>query len=316
MNVENSINILCSTDDNYVPYCGIMLTSLFENNKDAKIHVYLMTETMSDSNWARLQELTRKYSQNISPIIIDSRKLKDCPMHDDDYVSLATYYRLLAPQLLPQEIDKILYLDCDMIIDQSIESLYNTDIENYALAAALDEDYMNEGKYQRLEYTFEKKYFNAGVLLINLKYWRDYKVMQRCFEYIKGNACKLIFHDQDTLNFVLKDEKKEIHIKNNFQTGFIHKKRYVEPGLINDINESVVAPVVIHYTGLNKPWKYGVHPYKNHFLHYKSISAWSGTRQEYGRSIKERIVECIYSIFYALRIKKQHYSFTIPEQNK
>ena len=102
------INILCTPDDNYIPYCGIMLTSLFENNKDAKIHVYLMTETMSDSNWARLQELTRKYSQNIYPIIIDRRKLKDCPMHDDDYVSLATYYRLLAPQLLPQEIDKIL----------------------------------------------------------------------------------------------------------------------------------------------------------------------------------------------------------------
>ena len=316
MKETTSYNILCATDDNYAPYCGIMLTSLFENNKELNFCIYILVEQLSNKSKNEFATLARIYNQRIEIITVDSDKLKDCPMHDDDYVSLVTYYRLLAPQLLPQEIDKLLYLDSDMIIDRSIESLYNTDIENYAIAAALDEDYMNEEKYKRLEYAFEKKYFNAGVLLINLKYWRDNKVMQRCFEYIKGNANKLIFHDQDTLNFVLKDEKKEIHIKNNFQTGFIHKKRNVEPGLINDINESVVAPVVIHYTGLNKPWKYGVHPYKNHFLHYKSISAWSEIKQEDGRNMKERIVECIYSIFYALRIKKRHYSFTIAEQNK
>lgn len=313
----DSINILCATDNDYVPYCGIMLTSLFENNKEAKIHVYLMTETMSDSNWARLQELTRKYSQNISPIIIDSRKLKDCPMHDDDYVSLATYYRLLAPQLLPQEIDKILYLDCDMIIDQSIESLYNTDIENYALAAALDEDYMNEGKYQRLEYTFEKKYFNAGVLLINLKYWRDYKVMQRCFEYIKGNACKLFFHDQDTLNAVLNKEVKLLSVKYNLQTAMLCRNTSLNTDTKLEIEKYKYQPTIIHYTGASKPWQKGsLHPYTKRFLRYKQLSLWSGhPLTKVNRTFLELMLHIRNSIIWFIGLKKRPKTYIIEAQD-
>lgn len=313
----DSINILCATDNDYVPYCGIMLTSLFENNKEAKIYVYLMTETISDSNWARLQELTRKYSQNISPIIIDSRKLKDCPMHDDDYVSLATYYRLLAPQLLPQEIDKILYLDCDMIIDQSIESLYNTDIENYALAAALDEDYMNEGKYQRLEYTFEKKYFNAGVLLINLKYWRDYKVMQRCFEYIKGNACKLIFHDQDTLNAVLNKEVKLLSVKYNLQTAMLCRNTSLNTDTKLEIEKYKYQPTIIHYTGASKPWQKGsLHPYTKRFLRYKQLSLWSGhPLTKVNRTFLELMLHIRNSIIWFIGLKKRPKTYIIEAQD-
>ncbi len=313
----DSINILCATDNDYVPYCGIMLTSLFENNKEAKIHVYLMTETISDSNWARLQELTRKYSQNISPIIIDSRKLKDCPMHDDDYVSLATYYRLLAPQLLPQEIDKILYLDCDMIIDQSIESLYNTDIENYALAAALDEDYMNEGKYQRLEYTFEKKYFNAGVLLINLKYWRENNVTKRCFQYILGNPNKIILHDQDTLNAVLNKEVKLLSVKYNLQTAMLCRNTSLNTDTKLEIEKYKYQPTIIHYTGASKPWQKGsLHPYTKRFLRYKQLSLWSGhPLTKVNRTFLELMLHIRNSIIWFIGLKKRPKTYIIEAQD-
>ena len=113
-------NILCATDDNYVPYCGIMLTSLFENNKGLNFCIYILVEHLSNKSKSEFATLAKKYSQNIEIITVDGEKLKECPIRTGDHVSIVTYYRLLAPILLPSDVDKILYLDCDMIINGNI----------------------------------------------------------------------------------------------------------------------------------------------------------------------------------------------------
>ena len=90
-------NILCATDDNYVPYCGIMLTSLFENNKELNLCIYILAEHLSDRSRNEFAELAKNYDQKIEIITVNNETLKDCPIRIGDHVSIATYYRLLAP---------------------------------------------------------------------------------------------------------------------------------------------------------------------------------------------------------------------------
>ena len=206
-----------------------MLTSLFENNKELNFCIYILTEHLSDRSKNELATLANSYNQRIEIITVDSEILKNCPIRQGDHVSIATYYRLLAPKLLPSNIEKILYLDCDMIIDSDITDLYNVDINGYPIAMSLDETFFDDEKYQRLDYDKKYLYQNAGVALFNIKYWRDNNIVEKCFEYISNNADKIIFHDQDTLNALLHKEIKQLPIKYNLQTGFLynaHKKSY------------------------------------------------------------------------------------------
>ena len=273
--MDNIINILCATDDRYVPYCGIMLTSLFVNNQGSKFRVFVLTDKMSEANIASMEKLADKYGNTIKIVKVDADVLKDCPIRKKDHVSLATYYRLLAPVLLPEDVGRILYLDCDMVVDGSVKDLWNQDLDDIALAAVIDEDYLGLSKYERLGLNPYRKYFNAGVLLINLEYWREHDVMGRCLECVASMPEKLLLHDQDTLNFVLQDEVKLLEVKYNFQTGFLYKGTAMEVPVAQEVMRTINSPVIIHFTGKRKPWlTHYYHPYVLKFLYYRSISLW------------------------------------------
>lgn len=312
------INILCATDDNYVSYCGIMLTSLFENNKDVNIDVYLMTAGLNDKNRLDFISLSEKYGVNIHIVKVDDDALKNCPIRLGDHVSLVTYYRLLAPILLPNTVDRILYLDCDMIVNSSIKVLYNENIDDCAYGAVLDEAFQDIEKYERLEYQREKLYCNAGMMLINLEYWRKNQVMERCLDYIEKNPSKVLFHDQDTINVVLQDEKKLLPLKYNFQTGFILSHYKFDDIIMHEILETVYSPVIIHYTGgISKPWfAKSKHPYTNIFLYYKNISLWRKFPLLDRRTFYNKFVDFLLELIWTLGIKKRPKSYIIEMQNK
>ncbi len=312
-----SYKVLCATDNAYVPYCGVMLTSLFENNKNISIDVYVLTEGLSEQNVASFQTLAKKYNQNIYIVAVNSDSVKDCPIQNKDYVSIATYYRLLAQEVLPHHIDKILYLDCDMIISSNITELYNTNINDYAIAAVLDEDFMTQEKYSRLGYPMEKRYFNAGMLLMNLKYWRDNNVMERCFEYINNYPDRLKFHDQDTLNLILQNEKKFLNVKYNLQTGFMYTYNNYDQGSLSEIHEAVTSPTIIHFTGPNKPWfKECKHPFRKRFLYYKNISLWKEQPLiRVRKSFKDYFIKIRNSVIWSIGLKKKPQTYIIKAQD-
>jgi lipopolysaccharide biosynthesis glycosyltransferase len=239
--------------------------------------------------------------------------VENFPIKERDHVSLATYYRLFAPVILPKDMDRILYLDCDMIIDGPINSMYHDDIGNAALACVLDEDYMSEKKYDRLDLEYTRTYFNAGMLLINLDYWRRHNVYERCMECISRIPEKLILHDQDTLNVVLKDEVKHIPMKYNMQTAFLYTKTRLEDSVREELLETLDTPVIIHYTGSRKPWlRHYYHPYLDHFRYYLGISRWKDIPLT--KIFKEEWRYWRHSIKFALKIKK--YPFIIKTVNR
>lgn len=279
---ESTIHILCASDDNYASYYGIMLTSLFESNPDEDFHIHMMIgeNSFCDETRSLYKRLMGIYHQKISYITVKASSLAHCPIRIGDHVTLATYYRLLAPALLPAELDKILWLDGDIIIDRPIGDLYRTDISNYGIGTVIDESYKNASIYERLGLNPQIPYTSAGVLLINLSYWRRHQLMERCMECINKMADKLLFHDQDTLNVVLQEQKYLLPVKWNFQSGFLR------PWIFEDFDEelkqrivsSADEPAIIHYSGPGKPWfKYNDHPYRPFFLYYKRLSLWKDT---------------------------------------
>ena len=310
------MNILCATDDNYVPYCGIMLTSLFENNKEQNIVVYLMTGGLNEKNTIAFERLAINYNQKIQIVKVDNGALNSCPIRKGDHISIAAYYRLLVPILLPKSMDKILYLDCDMIINKSLEDLYNVEINNYALGVVLDEDFQNQDKYDRLQYDCKKGYFNSGMLLINFDYWCKNSVMERCFDYINNNPEKIKFHDQDTLNAVLQDEKKMLPITYNFQTGFLYKRYKFSAKIGRAIVKTIEdLPTILHYTGPGKVWVVGSkHPYVEYYLYYRSISLWKDFPLIDSRSLKDRLLQFRNELIWMFGIKKRPQTYIIDRQ--
>lgn len=313
--MEEVINILCTPDDNYVPYCGIMLTSLFENNKEENIVVYILCEKLSDKNIADLESLAIAYNKEIRFIYLTKELFNNCPIREGDHVSIAAYYRIIAPNLLPKEIDKILYLDCDIIINDNITNLYNTDIAGYSFGAIIDEGYYNPEIYRRLEYSNEFYYINSGVILFNLDYWRKYSLSEECLSYISENNEKVIFHDQDTLNAVLHETIKLLPITYNFQTGFMLTHYSLGEDMKKEIEKAVYTPKIIHYTGYGKPWHFhSQHPYARRFIYYRDLSIWKDTPLIDNWSIKDKIYYLISNAIWKLGLKKRPQSYIIEKQ--
>lgn len=309
-------NILCSPDNNYTQYCGIMLTSLFENNKEQLFNIIVLCNNLSKENKESLYALAKKYNQQLVIQNIDDNLIKEWPIREGDHISIAAYYRLLTPIILPDDIDKILYLDCDIIVNGNIKELYNCNIRNVALGAVLDEDYKNEVKYSRLEYSKEKPYINSGVLLINLEYWRKNNVTNRLLSYINDNPDKVLFHDQDTINAVLHNEITLLPIKYNFQTGFLYKRLIADENILSEIEECKYTPCIIHFTGPNKPWiKDSQHPYCNRFKHFKTLSLWSATPLVVKKTnVLEKLINIRNNIIWYLGIKKRLQTYIIAKQ--
>ena len=126
------IHIACNIDDNYTQHCGVMINSLYENNKEERITVHVIVDKLSDNSKLSLTKITQKYNQSIYFHEVKGFALLQLPNLKDYYLSAAAYLRLFIPEILT-ELNKIIYLDCDLIIRKKITALWNTAISLYAM---------------------------------------------------------------------------------------------------------------------------------------------------------------------------------------
>lgn len=200
------------------------------------------------------------------------------------HVTKATYYRLFLQKFLDEDIDRLLYLDGDIVVTGSLRPLWETKLNGYAIGAVTD---MSESlqEYTRLGYPREKGYFNAGVLLINLVYWRDHDVQNSFLDLILNHPDQIKLHDQDVLNICFCDSKLRLPLKYNVQNGFFFKREYLEldaEKYKEQINEAVSDSVIIHYTCQIKPWyKESKHPLAKEFWKYLNMTEWKGYKAKW-----------------------------------
>lgn len=288
------MNILLSTDNNYTVPTGVLMTSIGINNPVCNYHI-LVDDNFSEENRQLLMSVARRHSSTIAFYVLPENLLEDLPFGRENmpkHVSLATYYRLFVTEFLPKDIRKILYLDGDIIVRKSIENLWNEDISGYALGAVHDIDEKVNFLTWKLPYSTNEGYFNAGVLLINLDYWRENNCKEQFLSFIREHGDVIRLHDQDVLNSVFHDKKKWLPVDYNFQHGFILRHPVYSEALKDEVASVKHSPSIVHYT-YGKPWeRYCSHPMRKVWHYYRRQSPLSGIRVKPGTSaltLKERL---------------------------
>ena len=266
------IHIACAADNKYTQHTVVMLTSLFENNKENEIHLHFFSADFNIENQKIIEKTVTKYQQKFSFYSLDAELFKDC--YVSDHVSFATYYRIVIPNILVNQTSKILYLDTDIVVCKNLKPLWDLNIENYTIAAANE---INFDGPSRLGFDEQYKYFNAGILLINAKNWVSVNLQEILFNYIKLHTNKLTFWDQDALNANLYNKRLTLapHWNQLSPVFEVNNDTLLKVYSADEIRILKTSPAIIHYSGSSKPWNYlNIHPFKGEYYKYLSLTDW------------------------------------------
>ena len=266
---KDDIHICTACDEGYAQHFGVMLTSLLKNKKSEDIiYVYVLDGGISEASKKRLENLPfygEKLFVYYIPMNLDKFEIVLSSLKGT-HLTLATYFRLLMSILLPNFINKLLYLDVDLIVRTSLLPLYNQSVDGYLMGGVKDVIVAENCRRLNLE-----KYVNAGVLLVNLAQWRINKIENRFFEYIRKNKDKIVYHDQDVLNVVLQNGIFYLNPLWNAQTASY-------PGS-EEQNEIGKRANIVHFVSDRKPWVEGSNsPFANEYYEYRKISPWGGVK--------------------------------------
>jgi len=253
------LNILVTLNAAYIPPLKVMLRSLFDNCS-GNLDIYIMHSDIKDAQIKMLSEYIGSYGHTLYPIRVSKDTFSGAPVHS--YYSKEMYYRLIAYAYLPEHVDRILYLDPDILVINPIESLYYIDMDGYYFAAAAHTkpviDYINKIRLK----TDSNRYYNSGVLLINAALLRKEMEVSRIYDYIREHAGELILPDQDVLNGLFWSKIKPLdECLYNYDARRYRSYLISSKGRIN-MDFVVYNTVILHFCGKHKPW----HPnYKYRF---------------------------------------------------
>lgn len=302
--MENEvIHIASALDDNFLMPTGVMLVSLFENNKTTMFHVHLFSANLTTKTIDKLHAITKKYGTQFNYYQIDKNLFNH--FNINERISLASYYRIIIPEIIGTKLKKILYLDGDMIINGNIKQLWDTDLEDYIIGAIDDTVAIDTKEFKRLGIPEMYGYFNAGTLLINTEKWIANNTTCKLFNYLHENSDIIRFHDQDGLNGTLFKDRKKLSPIWNQQVGFF----YCHPKFIRSIFPSISLKKIkweskiIHFNGKEKPWHYvSRHPFKEKFRHYLWLSGLTNYPEDI--TLRKKLKKCAYQLLGWQRMSK------------
>ena len=259
--MKNTIPVFFATDDNYVPFLGVTLKSMMANaSQDYFYRIYVLSTGLKKENMAKIENIVTENESNFKIEFVsleEQLKAVTAKFSLRDYYSMATYYRIFIPDMFPQ-YEKALYLDCDIAIIGDISELYNHEIGSNYIGAIQDESlfkYPEFGTYVEKGLGIPKeKYFNAGIMVMNLKEFRAQDLFAQFIALMKKYTCK-IAQDQDYLNILCKNKVRYIDVGWN-------KGAILTPGF----DESKLK--LVHYNLNRKPWQKTDVKYQEYFWDY------------------------------------------------
>ncbi|MDD7306753.1 MAG: glycosyltransferase family 8 protein [Peptoniphilaceae bacterium] len=267
------MNILVTLDKNYLHPLKVMLASMFINNPGQVFDIYVIADGLEDEDFKNLEVFAAKKASFIHRVFFDDRVFDGAKA--SRYYSKAMYYRLLAAELLPKDLDRILYLDPDILVINEISELYNIDFEGNLFAAASHGDRMgviDAVNRIRLSNFKADLYFNSGVMMMNLEKMREEIKKEDIFSYIEDNAKGLLLPDQDVLNALYGHKILEIDDSlYNFDTrNFI--KDFIASKADKNMDWIIENTVFLHFCGRSKPWHRGYFGYFSAlYKHYEKL---------------------------------------------
>lgn len=277
------MNVVFSSDDNYARHAGISITSLYENNQNTEeINVFLIDDYISNENHQRLDSIAHRYGREISYIPFANYK-KNLQLNNKWELPISAYARLFVAEMVPADVDRLLYLDCDTVICDSLQELWNTDLHGNTIGAV--EDVASCVFREETGIAEPFRYFCSGIILIDLKKWRETDAQQRLLDYLDSKNGVVRHHDQTILNGVFWNDCYMLHprydaLTPTFVMSYQNLRAYFRLWDLyyskREIKESIRKPAIIHFTSSNvgRPWENNKHPKAKVYQEYWRKSEW------------------------------------------
>ncbi|WP_019551907.1 glycosyltransferase family 8 protein [Propionispira raffinosivorans] len=239
-NKKIDIHIAFGIDANFARGMGVCITSIILNNLDKNIEFHIFTDQLHVVDLEKLKQLTTYKNISIKIYYIDANGFKAFPI--TIAWSQAIYYRFIMAKFLCDKVDKVLYLDADILCIGSLDGLIQEDMQGNIILAIEDQV---GGLQERITYLSmqSKQYFNSGVMYIDINRWNKEKITDKAIDLLRKYPERYKSFDQDVLNVLLDGKTNFIDRKWNY----IYNLGYMEQALPGNVN-------LIHFTG-DKPWQ-------------------------------------------------------------
>lgn len=268
---KDHIPIVFSCNERYLPYLGVTIQSIVDNSTSS--HHYDLYVLHSGISAVSQEKIVRQETDNVKIAFIDiSSYAKEVAFHSNiDYISIETFFRFIIPDIFPHN-DKILYIDCDLVVCKDIAELYSEDVDGYILGAV-----RQINSYEKIKQisTVLKipcyEYINAGVLLINLKEFIRNDIQGKAYSMIKAGI-NYPTGDQDLLNILCNKKIKYLDQSWNCP-GPIYESMKKDSNIHSSVytqlfEHSCINPGIVHYMTSAKPWDQPERIMSNYFWHY------------------------------------------------
>lgn len=252
------MNLLVTLDSGYIyPLCT-MLRSLADTNPGECINLYVAHSSLTKQDFSQIKNAVSHSDTEIYSIRVDDSLFKNAPTKSR--ITKETYYRIFAPLYLPRSVDRILYIDPDTIILNSLHSFYSADFGDNLIIGAKHFDGFIDG-WNRFRLTLRKshRYINAGVMLMNIDRMRECVTAEKIFKCVNRNYFRLFLADQDVINIMFDGRigtlsEYQINLDERCFNRLTHTMTVDEALSFVEKNT-----VIVHYNGKEKPWKSEYH---------------------------------------------------------
>lgn len=255
----NAFHIAFGVNENYVKFMGVTILSLIRNNPNISFIFHVFYSDITQTDLDKLNQLVNDNKTTIKLYQINQELFNDLPTIG--HISNATYNRLLVVDKLKDIVEKVLYLDADIVCLEDISEILTINIDDHIVAAVKEAEHAIEKHIRKLNLNIEG-YFNAGVLYINVNKWHANNISEKAIKVIHENYDKFTLLDQDGLNVVL--DKNILYIDRKWNYLF-------------DLDEDAIPSntKLLHYAGRTKPWsEWCIHPVRDYFLKHYQESPW------------------------------------------
>ena len=255
------MNVVFAVDARFVAPLAAAMRSLFMTNPDRPITVYLIHTGIPSGDLEKLASIARAWEHRLVDCRSDAEMLQG--MVTSYHFALANYLRLLTPAFV--EGERALYLDSDVIVRADLQALYDTDLGNAYLGAVESRGF---DRHAELEMDADARHFNSGVMLLNLRRWREEDVAGRVVQFVRRKPEAIQYVDQCGLNAVVNGRWVALHPRYDVQTDWFMEP--YEPGQLvyspEEMASALAAPAIVHFTGNVKPWHVtSRHPYTGEY---------------------------------------------------
>lgn len=281
---DERITLVYGVDDRFaIPLAASIQSALDHLGPENRLDVHIIDGGLSVRNRARLIRSFDARPCRLMWLRPNQETLGSLKV--GGAITVATYYRLLIPQLLPTSV-KAIYLDADLIVQRDLADLWRVPVANHHLLAVQDQGVrlisgpFGLTNYRALGIPEGRKYFNAGVLVLNLDRWRRDKTAESIVAYVKQHHEHIRFHDQDGLNAILWSNWGELDPRWNQMPQILQvdtpENSPFDPETFLRVT---VNPYIIHYASADKPWRFGCrHPAAERFFLYLDRTEFRGFR--------------------------------------